>query len=665
MSLFACAIGTDGARVPESFRADIESSPYARDRELVWHLARSFVGVVDVSSGGAAPSIVRMGAAVAVGVVRLDNRHDVAAWCSSPANEEDDLALALRYLARDDGRRIGRLLGDFAIVTWDPTTRFLLAARDALGVRKLYHASGPQGIVRFASRAGLLGSTDHFDVQYLAERVAQRSHTPTRTVFAGVSALPPATALQIRAGAATTATYWSVRDAVAAGDAPTSPAMLVDAFRELFLEAVRGRLRDVAPVWSQLSGGMDSSSVVSSAQWLAARGSVPLGLGGTISYVDDLRTGADEREFSDLVVRRWGVRNELVPHRQDVRAIMDRPPLLDQPDLPYAVAVRDRAAGEIVAGAGGRVLLTGEGGDALTAGTMFFFADWMVSGQAWAAVREMAHRAALGRVSFWKLAYENVCLPLMPATLRHALTRGRGEGIPCWIPRAVARGLRHQSDAVEDRVYGGRLRHKYADTVAATIDSIPDSMPLGPIDDLVERRHPFLHRPLVELALRLPPEVCVRPHARKWILREAMRGILPEGVRTRVGKAGLEGIHAWSLAHDRQRLDWLLRDPILAQLGCIEPRALRAVIESTRHGASGRVGWTAAINRTLEMEMWLQLRSGRWAADESQRTCTTSVESAGIHHHSTGQCPGVSHEDLHHPRARRRRQCRQPHTGPD
>jgi asparagine synthase (glutamine-hydrolysing) len=640
MSLFACAIAVDGGLVPASFRASVESSPFCRGRTMMWHAAPGFAGVVDASQQGSPCSIVRIGPLVAIGTARLDNRRDVAKWAGCHDHEASDLALAVRFVAGDDGARVGDLLGDVAFVLWDPRRRVLLAARDTFGVRKLFHARGPAGVLGFASHASFLAANDRYDVEYLLGRVSQSASDAVRTVFSGVSAVPPASVLRVRAGVSRTTLYWSAADAQARREANVEPAEQIDEFRARLVEAVRVRVPDGARTWSLLSGGLDSSSVVSIAQWLARRGAISSGLAGTVTYTDNLGTSADEREFSDAVVQMHGVRNERVPHRIDPRELLFDPPLLDQPDRSYMIAMRDRAAARIVQQSGGRALLTGEGGDALVAGTMFFFADWLVSGRAWESVREMAHRAALGRVSFWELAYQNAVTPLLPALLRRRLTRTSMGSVPPWIPPAAARRFGLARRSTLEQVYGGRRGQKYQDALASTIDGIPSVMPLGPADDLLELRHPYLHRPLVELALRLSPEMCVRPHARKWILREAMRGILPEPVRTRVGKSGLDGLHVWSLTHEQARTDRMLRDPILAQLGVIDRGALCRVIDDVRSGGGSHDGWRGRINGTLEVEMWLQLRSGRWAAEDPQSTRTKQVEVAGDAGTLTGQSSG-------------------------
>jgi asparagine synthase (glutamine-hydrolysing) len=640
MSLFACAVGVEAGQIPASFRAEVEASPYGCDRTMVWHTAPGFAGVVDASQQGTPCSIVQIGPLVAIGSARLDNRRDVARWARCQDDDASDLALVVRFVSSDDGARIGDLLGDFAFVLWDPRRRVLLAARDTFGVRKLFHARRPSGVLRFASRASLLAAGDRYDVEYLLCRVAQSASESTRTVFSGVGAVPPASVLRVRAGIARTTTYWSATDAQESRAPSADPAEQIDAFRSLLVDAVRLRVPDGAHTWSLLSGGLDSSSVVSVAQWLARHGAISSGLAGTITYTDSLGTSADEREFSDAVVQMYGLRNELVPHRFDAGALLRDPPLLDQPDRSFTIAVRDRAAARIVRQSGGRSLLTGEGGDALVGGTMFFFADWLVSGRARGAIREMAHRAALGRVSFWELAYQNAVIPLLPASLRQRLTRTSMGSVPPWIPFAAARRFGLARRSALEQAYGGRRGRKYEDALAATIDGIPSVMPLGPADDLLELRHPYLYRPLVELALRLPPEMCVRPHARKWILREAMRGILPEMVRTRVGKSGLDGLHLWLLTHEHVRYDRMLRDPMLAQLGVIDRAVLARVLDDVRNGRAGHDGWRDRINGTLEVEMWLQLRSGRWAAEDPQSTCTMQVNVARDARTLTGQLSG-------------------------
>lgn len=635
MSFFACVVNVEGGPVPPAYRSAIEASPFRRSLQLDWCSMTGFVGAIGVRDGQPTASMALDDGAVAIGDVRLDNRVELVRRCAGFRPPRSDLELALRVVHPTDGAAAGRMLGDFAFVAWDPARRSLLGIRDTFGVRKLFYSTDG-ALWFFASHASTLARDERYDVEYLVDRLAQSRSDPARTVFAGVSAVPPASVLHIHGGRSRITTFWSAAQAQNASEGFASDEDRCAQLRELLIESVRLRATEDVPVWSHLSGGLDSSSVVSIAQWLSGRGRLPAPLAGTITYTDSLGTSADEREYSDAVVQRYGVRNELVPHQIEMVEHGADAPMRDQPNYPASMALRDETAARKVYDAGGRVLLTGEGGDSLVAGTMFFFADWMVTGRAIEAVREMAHRAALGRVSFWRLAYENALLPLMPPGARHLLTRTRIGSTPPWIPARLARRYSLASRPTHDLVYAGRVGRKYADAVALTIASISAGLPLGPRNELLDVRHPYLHRPLVELALGLTPEFCVRPHQRKWILREAMRGILPEMVRTRIGKGALDGLNVWSLMRDQQRIDRLLANSILADLGCMDVAALRKVLEDIRRGVNHHAGWRDRLSTALDVEMWLRLRSGRWAATDTQSR-THARRSQRSHTLSTGQ----------------------------
>jgi asparagine synthase (glutamine-hydrolysing) len=132
------------------------------------------------------------------------------------------------------------------------------------------------------------------------------------------------------------------------------------------------------------------------------------------------------------------------------------------------------------------------------------------------------------------------------------------------------------------------------------------------LEDRLDVRHPFLYRPLVEFALSLPPEMLVRPYARKWLLREAMRGIVPEVVRTRIGKGSASERYAWSLSAQRQLLEPLVRESMLADLGVVSRADLRAAFDDAPYQPGRKGDPHTALEGVLAIEAWLQMRAGRW-----------------------------------------------------
>ena len=612
MTFFACAIRTDGGPIPFGFRGKIEGASCVKNRTLRWTTALGYCGVINVLDGLAQPQLAGVGSVMGIGAVRLDNRTELlgSLGCS---DETGDLELALRVLLSGGRDGIRTLLGDFAFVAWDTASRTVTAARDALGVKLLYYRAHPNGLLSFASRVDVLACDDAYDREYLTAHISYCALRPDQTVYGDVRALPAGSIFSLRRGVPDVTPYWTPESVLAATSSRMSARDQIDAFRVLLIDAVRRRVASGKQTWSQLSGGLDSSSVVSVAEWLAKTSGCIERLGGTITYTDPLRGSAEERRYSDAVVAHYGVRNETITHQTDWRGVLLDPPDFDQPGSgAYIVSVRDRQAAAIVRDAGGRVLLTGMGGDHLLMGTMFFFADWIADGQVGRAVREMVRRAARGRVSFWELAYKNAALPLMPAWMRHAVAGHGAQAVPAWIPRHAVRCYELAARTMDDSMYNGPLGGKYASANAAGVAGIQRGLNNPVLDDTLDVRHPFLDRPLVEFALGLAPDMCVRPHARKWILREALRGILPEDVRTRVGKSAAWGLLTWSIAHERVWIERLLDDSILAQLGCIDLPRLRTAIDTiVRRGVKGNAP-SLNVHRVLETEMWLQLRSGRW-----------------------------------------------------
>lgn len=605
MNFFACFVHARGERVPSAATAGVER--FAARRKL--GLDRMACGAVTVlrprCDGPGVVDVAVSGSLLAVGWMRLENRDALARRYGLTDEPLSDVALALRHYRSTGESAVRDLIGDFALVIADGRSGTALAARDAFGVRTLFTAQSGDVTV-FATRAEAIATGDDYDTDYLIEFAAGVESEAGRTAYAGVRAVPPASLMVVRGGSIEVRTYWSaaefeprpVRDEGAA----------VEEFRSRLFEAVRLCLTGDAGTWSELSGGLDSSSIVSIAQTLERRGEVAAGLGGTLTYVDSVGAGSDERVYSDSVIQTYGIRNELLVDYVPLQAASQQVPNLDLPSARCLLAARDVATCALLEAAGARVLLSGVGSDHYLVGSMFFFADWIADGEWRRALREMLRWAALGRVSFWKLAYLNAVLPLVPRACR--LRRARGVEAPPWIPATARQRLRLTERSVVAQSYAGRRGAQYAHELAFSTSAISSAIDHGIVADAVDTRYPFCHRPLVEFALALPAEVSRRPNARKWILREAMRGCLPEVIRARRWKGAFDGRIAWSLMHERHRFDALVEHSVLAELGCIEIAPLRAAIEKATT-VDGEIERGQVLN-ALALELWLRMRTGRW-----------------------------------------------------
>lgn len=568
--------------------------------------AGPFVAVA-AESRSLRPLLARFGDLTAVGNVRLDNRTELVSLCRhNVPGTTSDLELVLRVLDAYGEQTIARLLGDFAIVAWDARAQRLIAARDAFGVKPLFYRYS-NGTMLFASRMDLIATSGEYDLDHIADALAGLSAPEDRTIWAGVRPIPAGGCLLQRGTVAEGRRFWSADDFTPDADADVHER--VEQFRDLFRDSVRARLGAPMTTWAQLSGGVDSSSIVAMAQNVYGGDH----LAGTVTAVDSLG-GGDERRYSDAVVRRFDLRNEQV---HDYWAWQDdghAPPATDGPRPLFPFFARDRRMYNVVRKAGGRVVLSGLGSDHYLMGSMSYMADMAARGRPAAALREVARWSIETRVSFWTLLRKEVIRPLLPAQWRG---HDAETALPPWLNGNFARMTGMTSRIADGQTRCGRAGELFARSVARGVGSLGAWIDRWPYDDGIEVRYPFLYRPLVEAGLRLPPSMRIRPDGQKWVLREAMRGMLPEEVRTRTGKGTIDARIMWSLTRERRRIDELLRDPILAQLGCIDAHKLRTAVESARHGVVDNLVF---LMSALSLETWLSVRSGKWTAPAAAAT---------------------------------------------
>jgi asparagine synthase (glutamine-hydrolysing) len=530
--------------------------------------------------------LARFGDLIGAGDVRLDNRAEIAGLSGLSADINTDLTLVLAAIDRRGEGCIRQLLGDFAFVCWDARAQKLLAVRDAFGVKPLFRRAAP-GLQLFSSHIEPLRTDETYDFEYIAEYLTGQHTAVDATIWRGIAPVGAGSLVRQRGTVQSSERYWSAEEFVPANDG--DEAENCQRFRTLLEEAVRSRVDDASHTWAHLSGGLDSSSLVGLSNVLDGNASR---VANTITIVDSLGDG-DERAYSDAVVQKYQLRNEQVRDYWAWQDDGEAAPLTDQPSPLYPFYARDRRAWNIVRDAGGRVLLSGFGADHYLSGSLDYITDLAASGRIRDALGEVTTWSVATRQSFWTVGRRYLLDPF--------LSQSRRAPPPAWLTSSL-----HRAGAVDDR---GRGACRFARTITSRVNSMPAWIERWPYGADIEMRYPFLYRPLVEASLRLPARQRVRPNASKWILREAARDVLPEQVRTRSTKGGIDARILWSLNREKPRLDALLRDPILAQLGCIDPVALRRAVDDARRGIAGN---NVHLFSALSLETWLSVRSGAW-----------------------------------------------------
>lgn len=549
------------------------------------------------------PLIGRRHGMVAIGNVRLDNREEVRSWTAKTGHDDSDLELLLEAYHQQGARCIPAILGDFAFVIYDLRTRTLIAGRDAFGVRTLFIGKRVREVV-LSSHLEPVHDREDLDEEFVADFLLCGDPGPERTIWADSCAVTQGSVLSVRDGQISRERFWTPFS-YSPEEGPEREQ--VEHFQQLFREAVRSRTESNSHAWAELSGGLDSSSVVVMAETLATSGEVPEGLAGTVSIVDELGDG-NERRYSDLVVNRFGLRNEVIANPWPWQDDGMPPPRTDEPRTHYAYFCRDRLECEIVRRAGSRVLLSGLGADHYLYGNRWFIADSLAHGAPVRALSQLATWAVAERQSFWTALARDVALPFLPRVLQRRYSPN-SDRVPPWIEATFARRVRMASRLRSARTIDTRPGNRFATQIRSDLQELTRWLPRGSFEDGMELRYPFLYRPLVEAGLRLPVSMLVRPLAPKWVLRQAMRRLLPEEIRNRQGKGGIDSRIVWALSRERDRIDELLHASVLAQAGVIRLGLLRDAIDRARLGDTVYVVKLLAV---LSLEAWLFVRSGRW-----------------------------------------------------
>ncbi|HUY25979.1 MAG TPA: asparagine synthase-related protein [Candidatus Binataceae bacterium] len=479
---------------------------------------------------------------------RVDNRAALRAALEAagrPPRDDTDAEIVLRAYQAWGEEFPRRILGDFALVIWDGTRRRLLCARDPFGVKTFYYFLGPRLFI-CASEPHQLFADPRVPREpnegMIGELAVQYPATLEETLFRGILRLPPRYAMTVSADGVRRWRYYEPDPS--AEIRYQSDDEYAEHFLSIFTEAVRCRLRSHGRILADLSGGLDSSSIVCTAIAMIARGDAKaLFEAVAIPKTIDM----DDSEYIEAVERKTGIiATKLAAEDADYATLAAQARHYQNlPDYPsQAMADYDsllNARGDF------RVQLTGVGGDEWLTGSSFEYADLLRGlrfGKVLGRLRRewIVFRTDAEAVNPLPILLACGVLPLMPRVRR--LERG--------IRRRVALRIAPLTPEFARRIdLGARVRFEEAAPQFASFaqHDVYRAFTLGarvhPYEMMerwtsargIEGRHPFVDRRIFEFALAIPEEQRVRGEFTRFVVRNAMRGILPEEVRGRTTKS--------------------------------------------------------------------------------------------------------------------------------
>lgn len=470
----------------------------------------------------------------------------------APVGDATDVELILRaYLAWGEDCT-AHLMGDFAFAIWDGRAGRLLCVRDHLGGKPFFYATVPSGLIVSNTLACLRrhpGVSDDLNDQAIADFLLFGHNTePDTTSFADIRRLPPAHLLEWTSGGLRTRRYWSmpVQEPLYFKD----PAHYVDRFSELLDAAVADRLR-TSRVSVLMSGGLDSSSIAAAAHGVLAKSGQPFDLRAS-TVVFDTVIQDEERHYAGLVGEALGIPiGYEVADRYKPFERRDHP-LIRGPE-PRSVASSARQIDRFTHLAEhGRVVLTGQGGDMILRPSASYLSSTLkrmefsrFATDAWAHVRRHGRLPRLGLRTRLKAL---------------AGVKRKRRPFPEWIaPELVERLQLRERWAAFGQGPTDRVNHHRPEAYRIATSQwfrLFESLDPGVTGFPIEFRHPLFDLRLMEFSLRVPSMPwCVD----KALVREAMRGKLPEAVRTR-RKTPLAGNPLSTLMKD-SGAEWLAQVP--------------------------------------------------------------------------------------------------------
>ncbi len=508
--------------------------------------------------------------------------------------------------------------GMWSFALWDDRKKMLFCSRDRFGVKPFYYYVGKNHFL-FASEIKALVKFPEIIRKPNHQRIydylvfGYLDHTD-ETLFEGILQLPPAHSLTItRDGHIKMIRYWSLN--------PHNVTVYekeehyAERFSELFEDAVRLRLRSDVSVGTCLSGGLDSSSIVCVVNDLLKKG-------GSTYFDHHQKTFSavyaqkevDEREFSSAVIKKTGAaEHHIFPSPDDI--LHDLQKVVYHQDEPFGSTsifaqwyVMKRAHQE-----GIKVMLDGQGADELLGGYHPFFGPFLAS-----LLQQWRLRRLLTEIRFWKRNHgypwsyflfqvgAGALTKLLPRSITNTLIRASHQDGSLFLHDAFLK--QHRTSQPTFSMYDDHFQNELYRVLRIGLPALLHYEDRNSMAWSIEARVPFLDYRLVEYMFSIPNSQKISHGTTKVVLRNAMKGILPEKVRTRQSKLGFATPeNEWLKNSFQPVFSSLITSSSFRDRGIVDAKRAQALFRdhSVHHRKRGVESST--IWRWMNLELWFRI----------------------------------------------------------
>lgn len=536
---------------------------------------------------------------------RIDNRRQVAELLHQPelALAPDGAVMLAAYAAWGDAFP-AKLDGEYSFAAVDRHDGRLVAGRDALGIHKLYVLEETRRLWIASNLALLLASVPKepgISSTGAADFIGGGATLGPllRTLFRGINYVRAGHTLveEGRFKRVQQQRFWTPE--LDREMRLSKSQDYEEMFRTLVFDSVAMALRAPSPVCTELSGGLDSSTVTVAAALLREKGVVDQKLVAFSLDASDTRV-ADESKYQAQVVSEHAIDHEQLDldSLSDVLQVAD----VSQPSLVDMQGWFLEGQRRVAAKYSPAVCLTGQGGDAVfcVAFPPLHLAGLVRRARIGEWAREVWKWLGTGRFSLWDLLWV-----YSRGDLRNSIMKL--PAAPSWLTVGARRRVRDASRAVVTGMgsrFSGDTRTFHRNLITTLAAVLPDQERFP-----WENRCPLLARPLVEFMIAVPTKYKATSDSNRVLQREALANVLPKGIVERKTKGDFTPRMFSAL---RRRWDFwepLTHGTCLADLGLVEAFEFRTTCEGVRQGLSGNT--LSYVCAALILEGWLRTRRTR------------------------------------------------------
>ncbi len=536
----------------------------------------------------------------------------------------------LLHLYQEEGEQcVKRLNGQWAFAIWDAPKQKLFLSRDRFGIRPLYYTE-VNGEFLFASEIKALLACPQvacaIDLNGLDQIFTFWVTVPPRTAFRGISQLPPGHSMVVKEGRARISPYWTIDLVPQVTNGCASGNQLAEELLALLHDATKIRMRSDVPVGAYLSGGIDSTVIAALASGIAGK---PVSTFSVTFEAGDLDESKYQSEASSIL---GTSHHDLCCRHEDIVRVFpeviwhtEQPILRSAPTPLYLLSKRVRDSGF-------KVVLTGEGADELLGGYDIF--------------KETKIRQFWSRRpdSSWRPILLKRLYPYMPGIQRqsleylkyffHVTQEELGSPFFSHLPRweLTSKTKQFFSESTRSEL-------ATADAVLSLLGDLPTSYAMWPpfakaeflemrylmpgyilssqgdrvaMAHAVEGRYPFLDHRLATFAARLPASLKMKVLDQKYLLKLAVKGLIPESIRRRPKQPyrAPDGI-SFFCTKDGYVQD-LLSPTRIKQDGIFDARATEVLVKKFRSGRETSIKDNMALigilSTTLLLDRFMRTR---------------------------------------------------------